>query len=145
MKKIFSLLILLTLGVVYAQATDYGLTIGGKPITSVGDINAGQSYGTINWDGTTLTFTDVAIDYKGSNNSLIYYSGTKDLTISFINNNYIFSDVTILNSASSNKVTIKGQRNATGSLTMALNDAADPRWDVFTLMATSTSGFSILV
>ena len=101
MKKLFTLITLLTLGVVYAQATDYGLTIGGNPITSTGDINAGQSYGTINWDGKTLTFTNVNINHKGSRNSLISYSGTEELTINFIGNNTIYSDVTILNSASS--------------------------------------------
>ena len=130
MKQFFTLLTLLALGVVYAQATDYGLTIGGKSITSAGDIDAGQSQGTINWDGKTLTFTNVIINYKGSNHALISYFGTEDFTVSFIGDNTIYSDVTILNSGSSKRVTIKGERNVTGSLTMALNDDADPRWRV---------------
>ena len=130
MKKIFTLLTLLTIGVIYAQATDYGLTIAGKQITSTGNIDAGQTSGTISWDGSTLTFSKVNINHKGSRYTLIYYSGTEDLTIRFMGNNTIKSDVTILNSVSSNAVSMQGERNATGRLTMELNDDADPREDV---------------
>lgn len=131
MKKLFILLTLLTLRVVYVQATDYGLKIGGKQITSTGSIDAGQTSGTISWDGSTLTFSNVNINYKGNRNSLISYSGTENLTIRFMGDNTIYSDVTILNSASSSPVSMLGERNATGTLTMALNDdAEDPRWDV---------------
>lgn len=48
MKKLFTLFTLLTLGSLMAQATDYGLYVAGKVITETGDINAGQSAGTIN-------------------------------------------------------------------------------------------------
>ena len=62
---------------------------------------------------------------------MISYSGTEDLTIRFMGDNTIYSDVTILNSASSSSVSMLGERNATGTLTMALNDdTPDPRWDV---------------
>ena len=121
---------LLTLGVVYALATDYGLSIRGVSITSTGDINAGQTKGTINWDGTTLTFTNVNVTYNGSNSSFIYYSGTQDLPISFIGDNTINSNRTILKSSSSNTITIKGERNATGTLNMKLTDNAIASWNV---------------
>lgn len=133
MKKLFTLLMLLSLGSVFAHATDYGLTIAGKAITSTGDINAGQSSGTINWDGKRLTLTDVKVNYTSTGSgSFIFYSGTEDLSISFIGDNTISSSRHIIRSTNSATVNIWGEFNKTGKLTLSINsDAGDgycPIW-----------------
>ena len=125
MKKFFTLLMLLSLGSTLAHATDYGLTIAGKAITSTGDIDAGQSSGTINWDGKRLTLTDVKVNYTStSSGSFIFYSGTEDLSISFIGDNTISSSRHIIYSTSSAAIGIWGERNKTGRLTLSINDDA---------------------
>ena len=121
---------LLTLGVVYAQAANYGLKIRGNDITSVGNINAGQSEGTITWDGTTLTFDNVFVNYYGTSSPFISYSGTEDLKIKFIGNNHINSRCTILRSTTNSTVGIEGELNKTGKLGMVLLDDADASYDV---------------
>ena len=123
MKKLFTLLMLLSLGSTLVHATDYGLTIAGKEITSTGDINAGQSSGTINWDGKRLTLTDVRVNHT-SLSSFIAYSGTEDLSISFIGDNSISSSRHIIRSNSSAAISIWGERNKTGRLTLSINDDA---------------------
>ena len=77
MKKVFTSLFLLMLGVMATYATDYGLTVAGVNVTSTGNVSAGQSSGTINWDGSTLTFTNVTIS---NTNSIVYFTGTSSLT-----------------------------------------------------------------
>ena len=125
MKKFFTLLMLLSLGSTLAHATDYGLTIAGKAITSTGDIDAGQSKGTINWDGKRLTLTDVKVNYTSTGSgSFIFYSGTEDLSISFIGDNTISSSRHIIRSTSSAAISIWGERNKTGRLTLTINDDA---------------------
>lgn len=125
MKKFFTLLMLLSLGSTLAHATDYGLTIAGKAITSTGDIDAGQSSGTINWDGKRLTLTDVKVNYTStSSGSFIFYSGTEDLSISIIGDVTISSSRHIIYSTSSAAIGIWGERNKTGRLTLSINDDA---------------------
>ena len=125
MKKFFTLLMLLSLGSTLVHATDYGLTIAGKAITSTGDIDAGQSKGSINWDGKRLTLTDVKVNYTSTgSSSFIFYSGTKDLSISFIGDNTISSSRHIIRSSSSAAISIWGERNKTGRLTLSINDDA---------------------
>ena len=87
MKKVFTSLFLLMLGVMTTYATDYGLTVAGVNVTSTGNVSAGQSSGTINWDGSTLTFTNVTIS---STNRIVYFTGTSSLTsltIKFVGTN----------------------------------------------------------
>jgi hypothetical protein len=82
MKKLFTSIILLTLGVVAMQAAD--LTVGGKSITSSGDITGlGQSRGTISYDASAkqLTFDGVTINYSGD--KLVNWTGTTRLAIRF--------------------------------------------------------------
>jgi len=82
MKKLFTSLILLMVGVVAMQAAD--LTVGGKSITSSGDITGlGQSRGTISYDASAkqLTFDGVTINYSGD--KLVNWTGTTRLTIRF--------------------------------------------------------------
>ena len=125
MKKLFTLLMLLSLGSTLVHATDYGLTIAGKAITSTGDIDAGQSSGTINWDGKRLTLTDVKVNYTStSSGSFIFYSGTEDLSISIIGDVTISSSRHIIYSTSSAAIGIWGERNKTGRLTLSINDDA---------------------
>ncbi|GEM_PF-1963010 len=82
MKKLFTSLILLMVGVVAMQAAD--LKVGGKSITSSGDITGlGQSRGTISYDASAkqLTFDGVTINYSGD--KLVDWTGTTRLTIRF--------------------------------------------------------------
>ena len=88
MKKVFTSLFLLMLGVMATYATDYGLKVAGVSVTSTGSVSAGQSEGTINWDGSTLTFTDVTLS---SSSSVVYYTGTSAITVKFIGNNTLTS------------------------------------------------------
>ena len=125
MKKLFTLFTLMALGSLMAQATDYGLRVAGKSITETGDIDAGQSAGTINWNGNTLTFTNVTVNYTSTSTAFVYYSGTSAITLSFIGNNTISSSQHIIHSKSSAKVTILGERNKTKRLTLSMNSDAN--------------------
>ena len=124
MKKLFTLFTFLAIGSLIAQATDYGLNVAGKAITETGDIDAGQSAGTINWNGSELTITNLTINYTATSGSFIAYSGTKDLSISFIGDNTINSSQHIIRSTSSATIGIWGEFNKTGKLRLAINDAA---------------------
>ena len=124
MKKLFTLFTFLAIGSLIAQATDYGLNVAGKAITETGDIDAGQSAGTINWNGSKLTITNLTINYTATSGSFIAYSGTKDLSISFIGDNTINSSQHIIRSTSSATINIWGEFNKTGTLRLAINDAA---------------------
>ena len=82
MKKLFTSLILLMVGVVAMQAAD--LTVGGMSITSSGTITGlGQSGGTISYDASAkqLTFDGVTINYSGD--KLVNWTGTTRLAIRF--------------------------------------------------------------
>ena len=80
MKKLFTSLFLLMLGVMTTYATDYGLKIAGVNVTSTGNVSAGQS-GNIYWDGSTLTFTNVSIS---SSTEVISYTGSSSITLKFV-------------------------------------------------------------
>ena len=81
MKKVFTSFFLLLLGVMATYATDYGLKVGGVNVTSTGYVSVGQSQGTIYWDGSTLTLTNVS--FSGST-SVISYEGTTNITLKFV-------------------------------------------------------------
>ena len=92
MKKLFTSLILLMAGVMATYATDYGLKVAGLNVTSTGNVSAGQSSGTIKWDGSTLTFTNVTIS---SSDYVIYFDGGSSsltkLTVKFVGINRLTS------------------------------------------------------
>ena len=92
MKKLFISLILLMAGVMATYATDYGLKVAGVNVTSTGNVSAGQSSGTIKWDGSTLTFTNVTIS---SSDYVIYFDGGSSsltkLTVKFVGINRLTS------------------------------------------------------
>lgn len=73
-------------------ATDYGLKVAGVNVTSTGNVGAGQSSGTIKWDGSTLTFTNVTIS---SSDYVIYFDGGSSsltkLTVKFVGINRLTS------------------------------------------------------
>ena len=110
MKKVFTSLFLLMLGAMATYATDYGLTVAGVNVTSTGNVSAGQSSGTINWDGSTLTFTNVDIS---STNSIVYFTGTSSLnklTIKFVGINSLKCTGNYFTIRSTKNLTLDGVR-----------------------------------
>lgn len=125
MKRLFTFLTLLALGCILAHAEDYGLKIVGKDITSSGNIDAGQTTGTISWNGDNneLTFTNVTAN-NTSGSAFVSFKGSGSITLKFIGNNTITSSQTIIRSSSSASVYIYGELNKTGRLTLTMNDNA---------------------
>ena len=125
MKRLFTFLTLLALGCILAHAEDYGLKIVGKDITSSGNIDAGQTTGTISWNGDNneLTFTNVTAN-NTSGSAFVSFKGSGSITLRFIGNNTITSSQTIIRSSSSASVYIYGELNKTGRLTLTMNDNA---------------------
>ena len=110
MKKVFTSLFLLMLGVMTTYATDYGLSVAGVNVTSTGNVNAGQSQGTINWDGSTLTFNGVTISDA---NSIVYFTGTSSLTtlkIKFVGINKLTCTGNYFTIRSTKNLTLDGER-----------------------------------
>ena len=85
MKKVFTSLFLLMFGVMASHAT---LKVAGVVVSSTGNVNAGQSQGTINWDGSALTFTDVSLS---TSDNVIFYDGTSSLYVKFVGSNVLES------------------------------------------------------
>ena len=85
MKKVFTSLFLLMFGVMASHAT---LKVAGVVVSSTGNVNAGQSQGTINWDGSALTFTDVSLS---TSDNVISYDGTSSLYVKFVGSNVLES------------------------------------------------------
>jgi len=108
MKKVFTSLFLLMLGVMATYATDYGLKVAGVSVTSTGSVSAGQSEGTIYWDGSTLTFTNVSLT---TSENVVNYIGMNSITLEFQGNNTVTSTgTTVLFSYHAN-MTIRGRLN----------------------------------
>ena len=72
-------------GVMASHAT---LKVAGVVVSSTGNVNAGQSQGTINWDGSALTFTDVSLS---TSDNVIFYDGTSSLYVKFVGSNVLES------------------------------------------------------
>ena len=130
MKKLFTSLVLLMVGVVATYATEYGLRVNGKNITSTGTISAGQTKGTISWDGTsTLTFDGVElntsstiVEYTGSiANFYIVLKGNNVLSSS--SHGFYFSP-----SSSSSNLRINGERHVNGTTTITTKDGYPAIW-----------------
>ena len=114
MKKVFTSLFLLMLGVMATYATDYGLKIAGVNVTSTGYVSAGQS-GTIYWDGSKLIFTNVSLTTA---DNVVYYSGTSAITLQFQGNNTVTSTGTTVLFSYHASMTIQGRLNTGDRLTV---------------------------
>ena len=128
MKKVFTSLFLLMLGVMATYATDYGLKVAGVSVTSTGNVSAGQSEGTINWDGSTLTFTDVTLS---SSSSVVYYTGTSAITVKFIGNNTLTSTSETVFFSYHADMTLRGRFNTGDRATIKYTGSVDGRVGVY--------------
>lgn len=128
MKKVFTSLFLLMLGVMATYATDYGLKVAGVSVTSTGSVSAGQSEGTINWDGSTLTFTDVTLS---SSSSVVYYTGTSAITVKFIGNNTLTSTSETVFFSYHADMTLRGRFNTGDRATIKYTGSVDGRVGVY--------------
>ena len=115
MKKVFTSLFLLMLGVMASHAA-YDLRVCGAFPTDAGYYDCGQSKGTIYWNGTNkLTLTDVelnsagyVIDWKGESKLTVEFVGTNTLTTT--GNNCIYS--------SSSDLRVQGVRGVCANVTL---------------------------
>ena len=128
MKKVFTSLFLLMLGVMATYATNYGLSVAGVNVTSTGSVSAGQSEGTINWDGSTLTFTDVTLS---SSSSVVYYTGTSAITVKFIGNNTLTSTSETVFFSYHADMTLRGRFNTGDRATIKYTGSVDGRVGVY--------------
>ena len=128
MKKVFTSLFLLMLGVMATYATDYGLKVAGVSVTSTGSVSAGQSEGTINWDGSTLTFTNVSLS---SSSSVVYYTGTSAITVRFIGINTLTSTSETVFFSYHADMTLRGRFNTGDRATIKYTGSVDGRVGVY--------------
>ena len=114
MKKLFTSLFLLMLGVMTVNA--WTLRVCGAIDPSAGYVNAGQSEGTIYWDGSgTLTLTDVTLSSIGY---LIDYHGTNTLTVKFVGTNTLISSGNIGIYSEQSNVIVTGVRGVCATATI---------------------------
>ena len=124
MKKVYNLLFLITIslvgfiGINNVKAEDYGLWINGEQFTSdKTTINCDDGTATLNPDTFVLTFDNAKITNDTADSSPVYYSGTKNLTITLTGSNII----TLINSLDAINVNGNLTIEGTGKLTINMN------------------------